>query len=423
MKFITKKQLNYSVFITIISATIAFVVFIISITGTALFAKSPIFNLNHYESIGMILAGVLELVFINRIFKLKRFKKGLTFLKEEKFSGNIMLLGIVLSGMVVIIYTILSKTKNDDTTVTLISGAILVAIGIFIWAQKSITSHYKNLLKKDTIKLLESELIKEKAEKDKIYKELETIATINHKYAHKISALEYKIEKYNSLLSANIEFSNEIANMKDAVKELSSEYTAEITKKMVGLKDLSKTGFLKIDNMLEYFKANAQECKIDFVFEQEVDIRELVNEIIEEERIEILIADHVKDAIIAVEHSKNLNKTIKLKFCKENGIYALKIYDTGIEFEINTLTNLGAKPITTYKKEGGSGLGFITTFETLKKCKASLFIEEFCLTEKNIYTKGVSIHFDGKEEYRIKSYRMEEILKSAGENKTFKVVV
>lgn len=52
------------------------------------------------------------------------------------------------------------------------------------------------------------------------------------------------------------------------------------------------------------------------------------------------------------------------------------IYDSGIEFELETLKKLGLERITTHKKTGGSGIGFMTTFETLKECKASLIIEE-----------------------------------------------
>ena len=100
------------------------------------------------------------------------------------------------------------------------------------------------------------------------------------------------------------------------------------------------------------------------------------------------------------------------------------IYDTGIEFEIDTLLKLGLEPITTHKDSGGSGIGFLTTFETLNEMKASLIIKE--LSEKlqtrikeitrrlsgsegNHYTKAVIIRFDNKHQYKIYSYRAKEI--------------
>ena len=63
---------------------------------------------------------------------------------------------------------------------------------------------------------------------------------------------------------------------------------------------------------------------------------------------------------------------------------------------------------------GGTGIGFMTTFETLKECKASLIIEEY---NKQEYTKAVIIKFDDKNEYRIHSYRVEEIKNKTQNNR------
>ena len=46
-------------------------------------------------------------------------------------------------------------------------------------------------------------------------------------------------------------------------------------------------------------------------------------------------------------------------------------------------------------------LGYMTTFETLRKYKASLIIEEFGMPSKENFTKVVSIIFDKKNEFKI----------------------
>ena len=84
------------------------------------------------------------------------------------------------------------------------------------------------------------------------------------------------------------------------------------------------------------------------------------------------------------------------------GIY---VYDSGIEFEKETLENLGKKPSTTHAEEGGTGMGFMNTFDTLRKYKASLEIEEIGKPSKDNYTKILKIKFDGKKEYKVKTYR------------------
>lgn len=73
------------------------------------------------------------------------------------------------------------------------------------------------------------------------------------------------------------------------------------------------------------------------------------------------------------------------------------MYDTGVEFEIETLLKLGLEPVTTHKNTGGTGIGFISTFETINKCKASLIIQERNRKNTNDYTKAVIIRFDGKK--------------------------
>ena len=146
-------------------------------------------------------------------------------------------------------------------------------------------------------------------------------------------------------------------------------------------------------------------------------INYLIEKIIDQSRLETLLGDHIKDAIIAIEHSTNTYKRILVTIGIIDDCYEIRIYDTGIEFEIETLLKLGTEAITTHKETGGSGIGFMTTFETLKETKASLVIEEKQPMNNTDYTKIVAIRFDGKSEYRIKSYRAEKIKKQRKDNR------
>lgn len=62
----------------------------------------------------------------------------------------------------------------------------------------------------------------------------------------------------------------------------------------------------------------------------------------------------------------------------------------------------------------------MTTFETLSKTKGSLFIEEKYPMNNVDYTKVIKIRFDNKNEYRINSYRAEEIRK---QNKDERILI
>ena len=116
-----------------------------------------------------------------------------------------------------------------------------------------------------------------------------------------------------------------------------------------------------------------------------------IRNIISKKDLEILIADLIKNAIIAISYSDNVNKSILVRLGVIDGIYSLYVYDTGIEFNIETLLNLGIKPSTTHADNGGTGMGFINAFDTLNKYKASIIIEELGKESKDNYTKVVII--------------------------------
>lgn len=50
-------------------------------------------------------------------------------------------------------------------------------------------------------------------------------------------------------------------------------------------------------------------------------------------------------------------------------------------------------------------MGFMNTFETLRKYQASLTIEEYNKPSKDNYTKVINIKFDKNNEFKIKTYR------------------
>ncbi|MCI8486347.1 MAG: HAMP domain-containing histidine kinase, partial [Clostridia bacterium] len=135
--------------------------------------------------------------------------------------------------------------------------------------------------------------------------------------------------------------------------------------------------------------------------------------------LEILISDILNNAIIAINHTSNKNNKILIQFNNTNYL-EFRVYDTGIEFEINTLVKLGKERITTHKCDGGNGIGFITTFETLNKTNGSFIIEEYNRNESE-YSKCLIFRFDNKRQYFIHSYRSEEIKKSYNNESILKI--
>lgn len=372
-------------------------------------------NLIKHNIIEYVVIGIIQFLLIYLFFKIKRFKYGFSFLQEKETMNkeNTSKIGILVSSIIIAISLVLS-TYSRTTSKILIAILIIGGILMIYWIKKSITKYYyKEKMKERTVEI-QQEQIKQQDEKIKdLQTELADVLQINHKYSHRISAMEKAVTKLGTKLQANEEFAEECGDILSSIKKLSKEYKEEVASVIKETK-LPKTNIFSIDNLLEYMKQEAEKDKIDFELNLDFDINEILETKIPQNKLETMLADHIRDAIIAINCSENKDRKIKVVLDKEDNNYQIKFYDTGIEFEIETLSKLGLKRATTHKATGGSGIGFMTTFETLKQCKASLIIEEYYNQE---YTKAVIIKFDNKNEYRIHSYRAEEIKNKIQDNR------
>ncbi len=398
----------------IISVSFSLIAMFVSTIINFIIYKLMFFDITIETIIEYVTIGIIQFLLIYLFFKIERFKYGFSFLqgKETMNKENTSKIGILVSSIIIAISLVLS-TYSRTTSKILIAILILGGILMIYWIKKSITKYYKEKMKERTVEI-QQEQIKQQDEKIKnLQTELADVLQINHKYSHRISAMEKAVTKLGTKLQANEEFAEEYGDILSSIKKLSKEYKEEVASVIKETK-LPKTNIFSIDNLLEYMKQESEKDKIDFKLNLDFDINEILETKIPQSKLETMLADHIRDAIIAINCSDNKKRKIKVVLDKEDNNYQIKFYDTGIEFEIETLSNLGLKRITTHKSAGGSGIGFMTTFETLKQCKASLIIEEYSDLE---YTKAVIIKFDNKNEYRIHSYRAEEIKNKIKDNR------
>ena len=232
------------------------------------------------------------------------------------------------------------------------------------------------------IKILEKENIEESKKR--------------HTIIHKQKSIEYKLEE---MLTKTEMSTEEAAEVRERLEKLNKEVYTE--KEVM---ELDKTGINSIDDMLKYMQSECVKNKIDFTLQIKGNIHYMVHNLVKEEELETLLADHIKDAIIAINHTDNANRSILVRLGNIDDIYSLYIYDSGVEFKPEVLESLGKKPCTTYANEGGTGMGFMNTFDTVRKHKASLIIEEIGKPVKDNYTKVIIIKFDKKNEFKVKSY-------------------
>lgn len=398
----------------IISVSFSLIAMFVSTIINFIIYKLMFFDITIETIIEYVTIGIIQFLLIYLFFKIERFKYGFSFLqgKETMNKENTSKIGILVSSIIIAISLVLS-TYSRTTSKILIAILILGGILMIYWIKKSITKYYKEKMKERTVEI-QQEQIKQQDEKIKnLQTELADVLQINHKYSHRISAMEKAVIKLGTKLQANEEFAEEYGDILSSIKKLSKEYKEEVASVIKETK-LPKTNIFSTDNLLEYMKQEAEKDKISFELKIDFDINEILETKIPQNKLETMLADHIRDAIIAINCSENKDRRIKVVLDKEDNNYQIKFYDTGREFEIETLSKLGLKRTTTHKATGGTGIGFMTTFETLKQCKASLIIEEYSNQE---YTKAVIIKFDDKNEYRIHSYRAEEIKNKIQDNR------
>lgn len=405
--YITKYKLDYCLVISFISLAIAYLLYELNIL-LSIFVFRILLHFNTDNPIILFFAIILEFFVTYSFFNIKRFRNGLSFFKDKDRAYD---LAIFLSGVVLLIITSLGNYINQSTSIYSLLALILILASIFIWIKRKITLHYKSLLTKDTIENLQNQLDEQISINKNMKNEIDKLSTINHKFSSRINALELHVANLSTKLTSNENISNNILESKELINRLSAEFSNELKLNLENDFLINKTGIINIDNILDYFYLKCRNKNISFDVIVKTNIKDSVNNAIPLNLLETLIADMITNSIIAIGYSSNNNSSILVQF-DSSDYFEFRIYDTGIEFEIDTLINLGKERITTHKEDGGSGIGFFTTFETLNRTNGSLVIEEYPPDNANFnYSKCLIFRFDNKRKYIIRSYRYKEIEK------------
>ncbi len=382
----SKDNVKKGICTTMFSITINYSIFFVAIVLSYILYEIIHISL---DEINLIIIIIIHFLLIVCMFKIKKFKYGISLLKGNAQNEyvDIMILNACL--IIILLITLLS-TNNIKFVMNITPVIIVEVIVLLITIKKSFNVYYKQ-------KLLQKQLEENKQEIEKKDKEIKMLEEENlkfsktsHSLAHKQQILEYKI---NKLTKEGKE--QDITKIKDQMADIEKELYKRPNE------EITKTGIEKIDNIIEFEREKCIENNIEFHVQVKGNVYYIINNIISQDQLEILIADHVKDAIIAINHSENINRSIMVRIGKIEECYGLYVYDSGIEFEKEILKNLGKRPCTTYKDEGGTGMGFMNTFDTLNKCKGSLIIKEIGKPSSENYTKIVMIKFDGKNEFKV----------------------
>ena len=148
---------------------------------------------------------------------------------------------------------------------------------------------------------------KELAEKTKEIENLEAENIAISKKAHTLDHKQKSLAKKIDEMIMNTEISKEeVAEVKERLNKIGQD----LYKEKIAV-ELSKTEIPEIDDMLSYMQSECRANKIDFELQIKGNIHYMTNNLITIEDLETLLADHIKNAIIAINHTDNVN--IKLR--------------------------------------------------------------------------------------------------------------
>lgn len=360
-------------------------------------------------------------VFCQIPFHITRLKKGMPFLKNQHVTtlGSLLSLSVLLSTMLVSSLTF-KEAEQNKWTILLFLFVFILFMFLFTWWRSQLHRTYLEQLRNRDIKRMEEELQDCQDTITSLKEENQKLAKLIHRDNKQIAALELAVETF---LSTPFED-------KASRKEIGDKLLLELQKEDYGRKqmisDLSKpetlsfTNILSINCLLNYMIHKGQAESISLEFSLTGNIHYFLESIMEEHDFLTLLADLLENAIIATRHRKGTQILFHFGIIEE--YYSISVWDSGIPFTKETLLHLGIKQYTTHKKDGGSGIGLMSTYELLQKYQASIQIEEY-MNSESLYQKKVSILFDNKYEYNLYTKRDKKELSYLHQRKDLHIIL
>ena len=397
-KLISKLKWDIAITASVITCGISYV-----LNAVSLFLVSVIFGLIFVEAeaindFRLVLFAICVFIvmglFSFLLFRIRRLKNGFPFLHKKHISllGAIITLIIFQSYTVIDIMNVREGAFNALMLFLLLSIAVC-AVLIYIWWRTGITRTFKDTL----VDRERDELNREIAEKDERIAEIEEdnakLSRIIHNDRKRIEALR------KVALALSSETSTEPAvNAQELLKEINrvdSERQSELNAYKKDSKPLPTTRITSLDITLEYMKQKSYENNIEFDVIVNGSIKHIIENLISEEQLRTITADLLENAIIATKSCDFRQILYTIGICDD--CYEVRVEDSGIAFEEETLRDLGNKRTTTHANEGGTGIGMMEAFEIARATGASLIIEPLPESGRG-FTKRVSLRFDEKIE-------------------------
>ena len=388
--------------VTIISYGISYIWFAWSALVTAMISTVIIGIKDVNYIILQMVAGGITLLMMHVPFCIKRLKKGMPFLKNERNNTK----GVIISLAVLISGTILKGNNNNIVYIVIVIFIYVCTVFVYIYWRRGINRTYLEKLHERNMLDLNSLISEQQQRIKKLEEENGRLSSIVHKDNKLIPAMEYAVKEYLSDSKEGLEV--RINKGKQLLTEL-EKITGE-RKNIIHFQDeqcqqLPCTKIIRIDSLLQYMQQKAREQNITLNAIVSCKLQYFVREVITEDDFCTLLADLMDNALIATRY--NNQQQVLINFSIVSNAYSVNIFDSGIPFEKEVLVKLGVKQITTHADDSGSGIGLMTIYGLVAKYRASIIINEFTLGTGQ-FTKEISVVFNGLNQFILKTARDDE---------------
>lgn len=391
---------------TIISYGISYIIFSLSaLISSAILIFVFHVSVNSYSHLlSQSLTALIQIAITPLLFRPKRFRKGMPFITNRLNNFPLMVISLITLFAVVIF------KAGGNNLLYLFPFLLIFLMAIFIYMswKNNITKTYLERLKEKDIAKLNDTLSEKESYIKKLEEENKELSKIIHSDNKLIPAMLLSVKEFIKDSSSLVPASSEKGmRLLSDLEQLSLHRKSILRTQDDRCRGIPETGCSSVDSILKYMKQKAHEMNIIFETAFSCDMKALVNENISENDLNTLLADLLENALIATKYGDHRHVLLSVDMIED--FYTISIFDSGVPFPKEVLVSLGLKNYTTHKADGGSGIGLVTSYELLKKYRASLAIEEFA-QDSGLYTKKLSVVFNRLDQYTLFTYRNGEEL-------------
>lgn len=404
--FGTKFKLGF--FASLIAFCLSHTIFIFSSLICALILY-PFSHNDPYrpDFFSFLCSGFISFCLTCTLFRFKRIQKGIKYIYTPILINIVSVVGVFM----IISLTIIQLFSSPDNRIKLIPFYIVIValIFFFLW-QRQIKRYYNSKLRKLELESLRQELEEKNATIRKLSDDNDSLARIIHKDNKLIPAMLTAVTEYLDPENMRTDAEREAQGkaLADQLKELAKDRMGILGESTHTDRTLPLTGHAAVDAMLSYMKKRADMAGIRYEVKLHPDFASRIGPEISEADLSHLLSDLIENAIIATNSAEHKSLLVHLGILYDAP--TVEVSDSGIPFAPEVYQDFGLQKHSTHLVEGGSGIGLMDIWELKKKYAASLHIYEYP-PETAPFTKKLSMVFDHKKHYLIRSYRPEEIVK------------